>query len=369
MGERLRLAAAVVVDRDVDPLAEVLLGHRAIGEPVAGEDEGQHRASLVNAGALDPRQSGGMTDQPHDSVAPPPPPSPVLPPPPAPTFPATTLASPPGKPAFHPRGVLVRERVLGGPLTRASWVAGIAAALIVIVLVRHPRRALTLLLLPVVAAIGASSGSTLAALTMPSQDAAVAFEAFAWLGSREIRRFRARTARARRPRRRRVQQWLALEPPLVRDCVRAAGAARDARPYRRGHGGTGAAPDADHRRGGRRAGARAPVHGVHRDGVARCVASSTPSRRACRPDTELRLELLVARAIDQARARLAQGEGGLARSAAGGPPAARVGRDDDDRPGPVVEDRVADVRGGGWRSRCCRAVAPLSPVVMEQWRR
>ena len=49
MGERLRLAPAVLVDRDVDALAEVLLRHRAIGEPVAGEDEGQHRASLVNA--------------------------------------------------------------------------------------------------------------------------------------------------------------------------------------------------------------------------------------------------------------------------------------------------------------------------------
>ena len=49
MGERLGLAAAVVVDRDVDALAEVLLGLRAVGEAVAGEDEGQHRASLVNA--------------------------------------------------------------------------------------------------------------------------------------------------------------------------------------------------------------------------------------------------------------------------------------------------------------------------------
>ena len=41
--ESLRLPAAGIVDRDVDPLAEVLLGVGAVGEAVAGQDEGQHR--------------------------------------------------------------------------------------------------------------------------------------------------------------------------------------------------------------------------------------------------------------------------------------------------------------------------------------
>ncbi len=304
MGERLRLAASVVVDRDVDPLAEVLLGHRAIGEPVAGEDEGQHHASLVNAGAHDPRQSGGMTDQPHDSVAPPPPPSPVLPPPPAPTFPATTLASPPGMPAFHPRGVLF-VNAFSKALTRASWVAGIASALIVIVLIAILGERYTLLLPPVVAAIGAVVGVTLAALTMPRRTRQ-SFEAFGWLGSREIRRFRARTASSPPTTPAAVQQWLALNPRSP-----ATALARLELLAMLGRTDEAAAEQA-----------LLPAPTTDEDAVEQALARQftafiatgsldsseldTLQERLPR-DTELRLELLVARAIAQARARLAQG--------------------------------------------------------------
>src|SRR4029079_3652513 len=110
-----------------------------------------HRASLVNAATCDPRQSGGMTDQPHDSVAPPPPP-PALPRPPAPTSPAMTLASPPGRPAFHPRGMLV-AKALGGPITRAGWIAGISAAVLVLTLSGWLPDRSSMLGVPVIAAI------------------------------------------------------------------------------------------------------------------------------------------------------------------------------------------------------------------------
>ena len=43
VGERLRLAAAGLVDRDVDPLTEVLFRLGSVGQAVAGEDEGEHR--------------------------------------------------------------------------------------------------------------------------------------------------------------------------------------------------------------------------------------------------------------------------------------------------------------------------------------
>ena len=42
-GQGLGLAPAGLVDRDVDPLAEVLLGRRPIGQAVTGEHERQHR--------------------------------------------------------------------------------------------------------------------------------------------------------------------------------------------------------------------------------------------------------------------------------------------------------------------------------------
>jgi hypothetical protein len=191
MGKGLRLATAVVVDRDIDPLAEVLLRQRAIREPVAGEDEGQHRDSLVNVGPGEPRQSGRMTDQPHDSVAPPPPPPPVLPRPPAPATFAASMPGPPGPPAFHPRGTLVAT-ALGGPLKRASWVAGISASLLVLLLPTVVDGQSSILVVPVAAAIAAITGAILAAVTMPPKSRR-AFETFAWLGRREMTRFAGRT--------------------------------------------------------------------------------------------------------------------------------------------------------------------------------
>ena len=60
-----------------------------------------------------------------------------------------------------------------------------------------------------------------------------------------------------------------------------------------------------HGRGDRRAGARAAVHGVHRDRDADESELDALEARVP-PDTELGLELLVARAIGEARIRLAQ---------------------------------------------------------------
>jgi hypothetical protein len=132
-----------------------------------------------------------MTDQPHDSVAPPPPPPPVLPRPPAPATFAASMPGPPGPPAFHPRGTLVAT-ALGGPLKRASWVAGISASLLVLLLPTVVDGQSSILVVPVAAAIAAITGAILAAVTMPPKSRR-AFETFAWLGRREMTRFAGRT--------------------------------------------------------------------------------------------------------------------------------------------------------------------------------
>ena len=245
-----------------------------------------------------------MTDQPHDSVAPPPPPSPVLPPPPVVSpFPATTLASPPGEPAFHPRGVLV-SRALSGPLNRVQWVAGVSAVLFVLVL-STLLGAGSYLLLPVLAAIGAVAGVALGVATMPPRSRR-AFETFAWLGRREINRFEARTATKVPTRPATVQRWLAENPrssatALVRlELLAMLGRTDEAAAEQ----------------------ALLPPPTTDDEAVeqalARCyiafIATGTADNSTLdgvqgrlRPDSDLMLELLVGRAINDARGRLDQG--------------------------------------------------------------
>jgi hypothetical protein len=246
-----------------------------------------------------------MTDHPHDSVAPPPPPSPGLPPPPAPsTFPAMTLAAPPGEPAFHPRGVLV-SRALGGPLNRVNWVAGISAVLFVLALSTILGAGSPFLLLPVLAAIGAIAGVTLGVATMPAKSRR-AFETFAWLGRREMNRFEARTGTKVPTTPETAQRWLEANP---RSSATAFG--RLELLAMLGRTNEAAAEQA-----------LLPSPTTDSEAVeqalARCftafIASGTVDeseldglQAGLRPDTELVLELLVGRAILEARGRLAQG--------------------------------------------------------------
>ena len=152
-----------------------------------------------------------MTDQPPDSVAPPPPPTPVLrPPPQARPLPLTTLAPPPDPPVFHPRGMLVGT-ALGGPLKRASWVAGISASLLTLALSAALGGQSSILLVPVVAAIAAIGGALLGALTMPPKSRR-AFETFAWLGRREMNRFADRTGTPVPTHPVAVERWLQENP-------------------------------------------------------------------------------------------------------------------------------------------------------------
>ena len=251
-----------------------------------------------------------MTDQPHDSTAPPPPPAPVLPPPPAaqrpaaPSYPTTTLASPPGMPAFHPRGVLV-AKALGGPLNRVSWVAGITAVLFVLVLSAILAAGSSYLLLPVLAAIGAVTGVALGVATMPPKSRR-AFETFGWLGRREINRFEARTGTKVPTEPVAVQRWLQENP---RSSATAFG--RLELLAMLGRTDEAAAEQA-----------LLPPPTTDEEAVEQALArrytafiatgtadeSELDALQArLRPDTELMLELLVARAIYDARVRLAHG--------------------------------------------------------------
>ncbi len=246
-----------------------------------------------------------MTDQRHDNLAPPPPPEPVLPPPPGPApLPITTLASPPGRPAVAPRG-MHGASALGGPLTRASRVAGLAAPGLIIVLawVLGPR--LSVLLVPVVSAVAAVAGTALAAVTMPPRSRR-AFEAFGWLGSREMRRFRDRTGSAVPTDPAAVQRWLTENP---RSSATAYG--RLELLAMLGRTDEAAAEQA-----------LLPPPATDEDAVEQAlarrftafIATGTTDeteldalQARIRPDSELGLELLVARAIGEGRSRLAQG--------------------------------------------------------------
>jgi hypothetical protein len=244
-----------------------------------------------------------MTDQPHDSVTPPPPPSPLLPPPPAPsTLAATTLASPPGLPAFHPRGMLVAT-ALGGPLKRASWVAGISAVLLVLLLSTVLGTQSSILLVPVVAAIAAIGGAALAAVTMPPRSRR-AFETFAWLGSREMRRFEARTGSKVPTDPAAVQRWLHENP---RSSATAWG--RLELLAMLGRTDEAAAeqalmpPPATDAEAVEQALARRFTGFIATGTADESELDALQARLS--PDTDLGLELLVARAIGQARSQLA----------------------------------------------------------------
>ncbi|HKF84283.1 MAG TPA: hypothetical protein VKB30_00750 [Candidatus Limnocylindrales bacterium] len=130
-----------------------------------------------------------MTDQRRDRPMPPP---------------------PPGTPAFHPRGTLVAGG-LGGALQRATWVSGIVSILVTLILVTALGDRYSVVLAPVVAVLATVVGVGLAFLTMPSRSRR-AFETFAWLGRREINRFRERTGSNVPTDPGSVEQWLRDNP-------------------------------------------------------------------------------------------------------------------------------------------------------------
>jgi hypothetical protein len=249
-----------------------------------------------------------MTDQRHDSVAPPPPPAPVLPPPPVVSpFPATTLASPPGVPAFHPRGMLLAKAFVG-PLKRATWIAGIGAVVIDLLLTTALGEGFSLLLAPVVAALGATAGVALAALTMPPGSRR-AFESFAWLGGREMRRFEERTGTKVPTDPGAVERWLQDNPrssatawgrlELLAMLGRTDEAAAEQALI--------APPTTD---------AEVVEQAIARQYTA-FIATGTADESELDalqgrlpPETDLGLEILVARSIGEARNRLAHGRDG-----------------------------------------------------------
>jgi hypothetical protein len=244
-----------------------------------------------------------MTDQPPDSVAPPPPPTPVLPPPPeAWPFPMTTLESPRGVPAFHPRGMLLAT-ALGGPLKRASWVAGISASLFVLALSAVLGGQSSILLLPIVAAIAAIGGALLAALTVPPKSRR-AFEAFAWLGRREMNRFADRTGTPVPTDPAAVDRWLQENPrssataygrlELLAMLGRTDEAMAEQALLPR--------PAADEE-AVEQALARRFTAFIATGAADETELDALQARLP--PDSELRLELLVGRAIGEARSRLA----------------------------------------------------------------
>ena len=249
-----------------------------------------------------------MTDQPHDSVAPPPPPRRSCRRRPPRSVrrpsPATTLASPPGMPAFHPRGILVAN-ALARPLNRASWVAGITAALFVLVLVALLGACASTLLLP--ALRGDRRGRRRHArgvATMPVEVAA---------RLRDLRLARVagdRAASRRGPARR--------SPPSRRGAAVAGGNPRSSATASGrlellamlGRTDEAAAeqallpPPATDAEAVEQALARFTC--VHRDRHGRRLGARRPRGRLPR-DTRAGLELLVGRAISEARGRLAQG--------------------------------------------------------------
>jgi hypothetical protein len=244
-----------------------------------------------------------MTDQPPDSVAPPPPPSPVLLPPPAPSpLPQTSLASAPGMPAFHPRGMLVAT-ALGGPLKRASWVAGISASLFALVLAAVLGGQSSILVVPVIAAIAAIGGALLAAVTMPPKSRR-AFETFAWLGRREMTRFSDRTGTAVPTDPAAAERWLQQNPrssatsfgrlELLAMLGRTDEAAAEQ--------GLLAGPATDEE-AVEQALARRFTAFIATGAADETELDALQARLP--PDTELGLELRVARAIGEARSRLA----------------------------------------------------------------
>ena len=310
-----------------------------------------------------------MTDQPHDIVAPPPPPSPGLPPPPAPAptpFPATSLAWPPGEPAFHPRGMLVAN-ALARPLNRVSWVGGIIAVLFVLVPAAALDAWFSMLLLPVLAAIGAVAGVTLGVATIPAKSRR-AFETFAWLGRHEINRFEARTGTKVPTKPDAAQRWLEENPPssatamgrlellaiLGRTDEAAAEQALLSPPTTQ---------------------AEAVEQALARSYIAFITTGSADNSELdglqgrLRLDTDLTLELLVGRAINEARGRLAQGSNDwrdpllAMRPRLGSAATMTLVRDLWSK---VALLMFAVALGIGLLTS---ATATFIPVVMEQWRR
>ena len=65
IGQRLRLRPACRVEGSVDPLPEVLLRDRAIGQAVAGEDEGEHPPASVGGGSRTTTPARGTMGEPR----------------------------------------------------------------------------------------------------------------------------------------------------------------------------------------------------------------------------------------------------------------------------------------------------------------
>ena len=102
-------------------------------------------------------------------------------------------------------------KALGGPITRAGWIAGISAAVLVLPLSGSLADRSSMLGVPVIAAIASILGVGIGALTMPPRSRR-AFETFAWLGGREMRRFVARTGTKVPTTPEAVERWLDDNP-------------------------------------------------------------------------------------------------------------------------------------------------------------
>ena len=192
---------------------------------------------------------------------------------------------------------------LGGPLKRASWVAGISASLFVLLLSTLLGGQSSILVVPVVAAIAAIGGALLAALTMPPKSRR-AFETFAWLGRREMTRFADRTGTAVPTDPAAIERWLQENP---RSSATAFGRLELLAMLGRTDEAMAEqallAPPATDEEAVEQAVARQFTAFIATGAADESELDALEARLA--PDTEPGLELLVARAIGEARTRLA----------------------------------------------------------------
>ncbi|HET7829388.1 MAG TPA: hypothetical protein VFL03_07505 [Candidatus Limnocylindrales bacterium] len=100
---------------------------------------------------------------------------------------------------------------LGGPLNRVTWIAAIVGTVLLLLTLTLAGEALPLVLVPLVPAVTSAIGVAVGVLLIPRASRR-AFESFAWLGRREMVRFRERTGSSVPTDPAAIQQWLIDNP-------------------------------------------------------------------------------------------------------------------------------------------------------------
>jgi hypothetical protein len=106
---------------------------------------------------------------------------------------------------------MLMANTLSGPLNRVVWVAGILGTVLLLLTLSFTGDHVPVVVLPLIAATTALIGVVVGVLFVPAASRR-AFEAFAWLGRREMNRFRERTGSKVPTNPAAVQRWLADNP-------------------------------------------------------------------------------------------------------------------------------------------------------------